>query len=702
MTLDEKRRKGTITYNRLVTVAAAFGSLTYGYCASVIGSTIGQPGWYQFFDLPLQGEPGYGGSLFIMWSATALGRKRNIQIGALLSVLGGALQSGAQNLEMFQAGRFISGLGIGVLVTICPMYLSELAPPAKREWLVGHHAIFLVFGYMLSSWLVLKLKSYRKRMIVGFLTQWGAEFGGPLVINNYLVILFTNLGQTGAMPLILSAVWLTIAGVIYNPLGAWLHDKVNSRRGIFMTGFAGIVLTVSLLVIMLDLYSATTNKAGNTAGVFLVFLYLAFQGTFCDTTMYIYVAEIFPTEIRPIGMGFSLFGQFASSIILLQTAPIGFVQVGWKYYLVIIIWSALFIPVIYFYFLETAGLSLEEINQKFGDDVAVHINDVSEEQRRELDDMSSICPFDANSSSSASSYLKISIPTHITGHAPPPDYPPLHLTGLSKLRWAVKHPPSDPTVIFTGKTVFVTGANTGLGFEAALKYTSKGCAKLILGVRSLEKGTLAKQQILQQSQRQHEPDFIKVLTVDLAGFASVQTFATHPAEECKDTGLDIALFKAGLANPAYTASPTGYEMAMQLNVLSTALMAWLIMPILTSTASRTTSQDREGEAGAKPHLTFVNSIAHTEVQKAWYTQPPLNSSLLAFANSPALFEQRKKYAAVKLLGMSIMWHFALTAPEVVVNSCCPFFCRTELGRNFAAPVKLLFGAAQYFTARTAE
>jgi MFS family permease len=183
---------------------------------------------------------------------------------------------------MFQAGRFIAGLGIGILVTICPMYLSELAPPARRGWLVGHHAIFLVFGYMLSAWLgygcyfatasnpsfawrfplcmqclaplilgvnsafmpesprwlvqkgkseqawtiiqrlrkspddptdlvakeemyqtkaqlaldeaklrklnvtpwtaVLKIKSYRKRMIIGFLTQWGAEFSGPLVI----------------------------------------------------------------------------------------------------------------------------------------------------------------------------------------------------------------------------------------------------------------------------------------------------------------------------------------------------------------------------------------------------------------------------------------------------------------------------------------------------------------------------------------
>lgn len=85
-------------------------------------------------------------------------------------------------------------------------------------------------------------------------------------------------------------------------------------------------------------------------------------------------------------MGWSLFGQFAASIILLQTAPIGFVAVGWKYYLVIICWSICFIPVIYFYFPETAGLSLEEVNKQFGDEVAVHINDVSAEQRKELDD----------------------------------------------------------------------------------------------------------------------------------------------------------------------------------------------------------------------------------------------------------------------------------------------------------------------------
>ncbi|RKU40996.1 hypothetical protein DL546_003477 [Coniochaeta pulveracea] len=498
--------KHTTAYNRLVTVAVAFGSLTYGYCASIIGSTIGQPGWYNFFDLPMQGEPGYGGkttnaistanglfsaggaigTLFVMWSAAALGRKRSIQIGGFFSVLGGALQGGAANLGMFQAGRILAGIGIGILVTVCPMYMGELAPHDKRGWLVGHHAIFLVFGYMLSSWLgyacyfatstmpdfawrfplciqslapavllvtsiwipesprwllqkdrveeawsvvrnlrkspedprdlvareeiyqikkqialdatklqalgcspwtaVIKKKSYRKRMAIGFLTQWGAEFAGPLIINNYSVLLYTNLGQTGSMPLLLSALWLTTAGVIYNPLGAWLHDKVNSRRWMFMFGLFGCLITTSGLAACIAEFAGTSNKAGNAAGVFFVFLYLAFQGTCCDTTMYLYVSEIFPTEIRPIGMGFSLFGQFTSTIILLQTAPIGMNNVGWKYYLVIIVWCIVFIPIVYFYFPETAKLSLEEIGARFGDDVAVHVTDASESQRKELDE----------------------------------------------------------------------------------------------------------------------------------------------------------------------------------------------------------------------------------------------------------------------------------------------------------------------------
>ncbi|KAL1612222.1 hypothetical protein SLS60_000446 [Paraconiothyrium brasiliense] len=246
-----------------------------------------------------------------------------------------------------------------------------------------------------------KKKSYRKRMVIGFLTQWqvkpgsfqtlsnrcgrGAEFAGPLIINNYAVILYTNLGATGHMPLLLSALWLTTAGLIYNPLGAWLHDKVNSRRRMYIFGLFGCLLTTSLLAAMTAEFSGTANRAGNGMGIFFIFLYLAFQGTCCDTTMYLYVSEIFPTELRPMGMGFSLFGQFAASLVLLQTAPIGFAEVGWKYYLVVIVWCIFYIPMVYFFWPETARLSLEEIGKQFGDDVAVHINDATDEEKRILE-----------------------------------------------------------------------------------------------------------------------------------------------------------------------------------------------------------------------------------------------------------------------------------------------------------------------------
>ncbi|KAH7077810.1 hypothetical protein BKA63DRAFT_410551 [Paraphoma chrysanthemicola] len=305
----------------------------------------------------------------------------------------------------------------------------------------------------------------------------------------------------------------------------------------------------------------------------------------------------------------------------------------------------------------------------------------------------------------------MSLPTSLTGHPAPADYPPLHLTGLSKLRWAVKNPPVDPDVTFAGRTVLVTGANTGLGFEAAVKYAQKGCARLILAVRSREKGAEAKNAILARSGRQGEQDFISVLIVDLANFESVAACARELEKECEHTGLHIALLNAGIANPTYTTSPHGYEAALQVNVLSTALMAHLLLPLLLRTATSTMATSKDEDGGDKPHLTFVNSFAHTEVEPSWSTtDPACNGSLLTFANSADLFDQRKSYAAVKALGMAVMQHFAslpiLTLPSggrsVIVNSCCPFFCRTDLGRNFSAPMKMVMHVVQSFTARSAE
>jgi NAD(P)-dependent dehydrogenase (short-subunit alcohol dehydrogenase family) len=285
----------------------------------------------------------------------------------------------------------------------------------------------------------------------------------------------------------------------------------------------------------------------------------------------------------------------------------------------------------------------------------------------------------------------MSLPTQITAHADPTILP-LHLTGFAKLRWSAKNPPADPAVTFAGKTVLVTGANTGLGFESAVAYATKGCTRLILAVRTAEKGEEAKRQILTRSGRTEEKDFVGVLIVDLDNFESVKAFGTALERETSNTGLDIALLNAGLAPAKYIASTHGYELALQVNVLSTALMALNILPILRRTAK--TSQD-------PPHLTFVNSAGHIDTQRAWYAG---HSSLLAYLNDPKAFGLKEGYCGVKTLGMAVMQHFAreTIGERVVVNACCPFYTRTSLTRYYPKPLQVAFGWWQVFTARSGE
>lgn len=282
-----------------------------------------------------------------------------------------------------------------------------------------------------------------------------------------------------------------------------------------------------------------------------------------------------------------------------------------------------------------------------------------------------------------------------------PGGPPAGLSLYAQLRWSKTHPPSDPKVSFAGKTVLVTGANTGLGFQAALKYATLGTEHLILAVRTANKGEDAKRRILEATGR-NDPEALEVLTVDLADMASVRAFVRNL--EASTRTLDIALFNAGLGNPTYETSSTGWEMALQVNVLSTALMAVLLLPLLRATA----------EARASPtHLTFVNSHGHNMVEKEWIGN---GGSLLQTANKQEGWNTNRSYSMVKLLGMAVMLATARAAgdsaavpsgsggtPPIIVNAVCPDLCRTDLGRkwglisrNVAMPV--FYG----LFARTAE
>lgn len=131
------------------------GSFSYGYSASIIASTLGQSAFVRYLDLDptlnpgaesLQGATngifqtgGFFGALLLTPVADRLSRRGSILVSCLFLVIGGALQAASVHIGMFLTMRFITGMGVGMVVGAVPLYQSEVSPPKIRGLLVGLH-----------------------------------------------------------------------------------------------------------------------------------------------------------------------------------------------------------------------------------------------------------------------------------------------------------------------------------------------------------------------------------------------------------------------------------------------------------------------------------------------------------------------------------------------------------------------------------
>lgn len=101
-------------YQFLVSVFASLGSLLYGYDLGVIAGAVASDNFVSTFS-PTKAEVGavvsvftggaFFGAFFAGPAGDSLGRKKTILLGALVFILGGALQTGARGLSYLYAGR---------------------------------------------------------------------------------------------------------------------------------------------------------------------------------------------------------------------------------------------------------------------------------------------------------------------------------------------------------------------------------------------------------------------------------------------------------------------------------------------------------------------------------------------------------------------------------------------------------------------
>lgn len=230
-----------------------------------------------------------------------------------------------------------------------------------------------------------------------------------------------------------------------------------------------------------------------------------------------------------------------------------------------------------------------------------------------------------------------------------------------QLTFKPKPLPSD--INLQGQTIIVTGSNTGLGLEAARELVAHNAGRVILGVRSINKGQQAKEELAQISSK----SIIEVWELDSESFESVTQFGQRAQTLDR---LDAALLNAGVSKVEWSQSPTQHEASIQVNHLATALLSLTLLPPLKRT-SRTTQRPSR--------LTITTSEVHM-----WTPFTERNApNILQEMDKEQTFGNPERYYTSKLL--NVLWTRELASAvdraEVVINMVNPGLCWSSLHRD---------------------
>ncbi len=140
---------------------------------------------------------------------------------------------------------------------------------------------------------------------------------------------------------------------------------------------------------------------------------------------------------------------------------------------------------------------------------------------------------------------------------------------MTRTRWTTRDMPSQ-----AGRHAIVTGATSGLGYEAALALAGAGAA-VTLAARDGEKA----QRAMASIRHRHPEARLAFRRLDTASLASVRAFG----EACRADGqpVDILLLNAGIASvPRREETGDGFERQLGTNYLGHFALTGLLLPLV--------------------------------------------------------------------------------------------------------------------------
>ena len=215
----------------------------------------------------------------------------------------------------------------------------------------------------------------------------------------------------------------------------------------------------------------------------------------------------------------------------------------------------------------------------------------------------------------------------------------------------------------TGKTYFITGGNSGIGYESAV-HLRRANADVIIGARSPEKGAAAVTSLMAVP----GAGSVDLVRIDLADTASIRD-ADRALREVTD-GLDAVVNNAGVMQTPQEETADRFEKQFGTNHLGHFLLNHLVFDLVARRSGR---------------IVPVSSVAHRGAKGINFEDPMLTNSY-----SPMAAYNQSKLANI-LYGFELARRLESAGSSVIAPTAHPGYSATNLQSSGpTGPLKLLY------------
>ncbi|ESK91800.1 sugar transporter stl1 [Moniliophthora roreri MCA 2997] len=200
-----------------------------------------------------------------------------------------------------------------------------------------------------------------RRVTLGIVVQCFQQITGINLITYYATLLFERLGLSDVKSRIIAA----CNGTEYflaSLIAIFIIDRIG-RRKLMLFGAVGQCLTMVLLAILGSL--PKSNNAAQIVSAVLLFVFNSFFAVGWLGMTWLYPAEIVGLRMRGPANALSTASNWTFNFMVVMVTGPSFESIDWGTYIIFAALNAFIIPVVYFFFPETAGRSLEDMDVIF-------------------------------------------------------------------------------------------------------------------------------------------------------------------------------------------------------------------------------------------------------------------------------------------------------------------------------------------------